>query len=107
MKKIEIIIRVIIDYVRKTGKPIYYLELAKKVGLLPKHLFSMLKKIGLEAINKGEPLWDAWVAYNESDVPAPEFFLQKMEAGYLKEGIDWIEFLRRERQNALRYLGLA
>jgi hypothetical protein len=107
MKKNEIIIRVIIDFVKQTGKPIYYLTLAKKVGLLPKNLFKILKRIGLEAIAKGEPLWDAWVAYDDSDVPAPEFFLQKIEVGYLKEGIDWIEFLRRERQNSLSVLGLA
>jgi|SRR5688572_2287969 len=98
MKRIEIAIK---DYVNKTRKPIYYLELARKVGLMPQHLFKILRRIGLAAIEKGEPLLDAWVAYQNSDVPAPEFFLQKIEVGYLKEGDDWMEFLRTERQRFL------
>ncbi|MBL7845777.1 MAG: hypothetical protein JNK44_18085 [Cyclobacteriaceae bacterium] len=101
MKKTELIIQTIIDYVRATGKPIDYRALAKKVGLLPKRLFSFLRTIGLKAIANGEPLWDAWVAYDNSDIPAAEFFLQKIEAGYLKAGQDWIEFLETERRKSL------
>lgn len=101
MKKTELIIQTIIDYVKATGKPIYYLVLAKKVGLLPKQLFAFLRRIGDKAIANGGLFWDAWVAYDNSDIPAAEFFLQKIEAGYLKVGQDWIEFLQNERQKSL------
>jgi len=101
MKKTELIIQTIIDYVKATRKPIYYLTLARKVGLMPKQLFAFLKRIGDDAIANGGLLWDAWVAYDNSDIPAAEFFLQKIEAGYLKVGEDWIEFLQNERQKSL------
>ena len=101
MKKTELIIQTIIDFVKATGKPIYYVTLAKKVGLMPKQLFAFLRRIRDEAIANGGLLWDAWVAYEKSDVPAAEFFLQKIEAGYLKAGQDWIEFLETERQKSL------
>lgn len=101
MKKTELIIKTIIDFVKATGKPIYYLTLAKKVGLMPKQLFAFLRRIGDAAMANGGLLWDAWVAYDNSDVPAAEFFLQKIEAGYLKAGQDWIGFLKNERQKSL------
>jgi hypothetical protein len=105
MKKTELIIQTIIDYVKATGKPIYYLTLAKKVGLMPKQLFAFLRRIGDEAMANGGMLWDAWVAYDNSDVPAAEFFLQKIEAGYLKADQNWIEFLQEERRKSLSAIG--
>lgn len=92
------VMQAIIDYVKANGRPIFYLTLARQVGLLPKTLFSLLRRIGEYAIETRQPFLDIWVGYEESGLPAVECFLQKVEAGYLKEGDDWLKFLEIERK---------
>ncbi len=105
MKRIylQTVENLIVKHVEKNGRPIHYLELSSRAKMEPPLLFSILTRLGINALKRGQPCPDVWVV-NRDGMPSQKCLSQKISAGLLPSTQDFHEFVKSNRENYLKQL---